>query len=242
VIGHLGNTLAALDLVRAAGAEGVEIDVRRTSDGALVLHHDAVIEGLGPITRLSSDQVPDILPRLDVVLDACNGLVVNIEVKNLRTDPDRDPAEHLATEVAQLLNGRSLQENVIVSSFSLQTLDAVRATDPAIPTGFLTLSAWDQPAALRMAAQAGHRALHPQQAGVTSSLIELVHSKQMWIIPWAVDRAGDIMMAASEGVDAFITDAPDLALATLGGHSGSARPNPPGFPRPIEQHPRGTHS
>src|SRR6478736_4409350 len=39
------NTLDAFALAIAMGADGVELDVRRTADGALVLHHDPAVLG-----------------------------------------------------------------------------------------------------------------------------------------------------------------------------------------------------
>jgi glycerophosphoryl diester phosphodiesterase len=235
VIGHLGNTLAEIDLVRSSGADGVEFDVRRCADGTLVLHHDALIEASGPISRLSRDQLPVNVPRLDDALEACCGLVVNIEIKNLPTDPDPDPAEHAATEVARLLEDRALVDNAIVSSFTIETLDAIRATNPLIPTGYLTLPAWDQTSALRRASARGHRALHPHKSGVTPGLIDLVHSARMWTIPWAVELFEDVLITASDGVDALITDRPDVVLSTLGRRSSTARPPLPGFPEPMKQ-------
>ena len=54
VLGHRGsprrareNTLEAFALAREDGADGVELDVHRTRDGGLVVHHDADIEGFG---------------------------------------------------------------------------------------------------------------------------------------------------------------------------------------------------
>jgi glycerophosphoryl diester phosphodiesterase len=232
VIGHLGNTLAALARVRASGADGVEFDVRRGADGTLVLHHDPVLEGRGPISRLSGDQLPVSLPRLRDALAVCSGLVVNIEIKNLPIDPDPDLAEHAAVEVAQLLEERALVDHAIVSSFTLETLDAVRATNPRIPTGYLTLPAWDQTAALLDASQRGHQALHPHRKAVTPDLIDIVHSAGMWIIPWAVDRIEDVVVVAADGVDALITDNPDVALSHLGRPSRAGLVPSPGFPKP----------
>ena len=40
------NTLDAFTLARARGADGVELDVRVTADGALAVHHDPVIAGV----------------------------------------------------------------------------------------------------------------------------------------------------------------------------------------------------
>jgi glycerophosphoryl diester phosphodiesterase len=233
VIGHLGNTLEALGLVLSSGADGVEFDVRRCADGALVLHHDAGIEGLGPVSRLPGDRLPASVPRLEEALEACGDLIVNIEVKNLPVDDDWDPSEQVAIDVARLVSRRRLQENVIVSSFTRSALDAVRATDPAIRTGVLTLPDWDQLALLEGAFAKAHSALHPHKRAVSPELVDLVHSKQMWIVPWAVDLREEIVSTAAGGVDALITDAPDLAVEILGRRPRTRDDHPARFPRPI---------
>src|SRR5580658_5517809 len=72
------NTLEAFVRARQLGADGVELDVRMTSDGALAVHHDPVIEKVGAVAELSTGQLPAFVPLLDAALDACTGLTVNI--------------------------------------------------------------------------------------------------------------------------------------------------------------------
>ena len=45
------NTLDAFARARSLGADGVELDVRLTADGGLAVHHDPVIDGVGPGPR-----------------------------------------------------------------------------------------------------------------------------------------------------------------------------------------------
>ncbi len=224
VLGHLGNTLESLGRVRASGVDGVEFDVRRCADGALVLHHDAVVEGLGPIARLARDQLPPNVPLLDEALEACEGLVINIEVKNLPIDPDPDPTEQLAADVAEMVSERGLERTVIVSSFTRSALDAVRARNGRILTAQLTLPSWDQAALLEHASARGHSALHPHRKGVTPRLVEESHARNVWIVPWAVDAADDLARIAGLGVDGLITDDPVLAAGVLGRRPGPGSP------------------
>ena len=73
-----------------AGADGVELDVHRTADGALVVRHDADAPAgrARPSSPLDAIRaaVPDV-PTLAEVLDVCAGPLVNIEIKNLPRDP-----------------------------------------------------------------------------------------------------------------------------------------------------------
>ena len=56
------NTLASFDRARRLGADGVELDVRMSADGALVVHHDPGVEGLGPICGLDARELPAQVP------------------------------------------------------------------------------------------------------------------------------------------------------------------------------------
>jgi glycerophosphoryl diester phosphodiesterase len=225
VFGHLGNTIEALRRVRSTGADGVEFDVRRAADGTLVLHHDPVVDGVGLITRLAGDELPGWLPRLDAALGACRGLVVNVEVKNLRRDPDHDPAERAATAVAALLGRLEARGQVLVSSFSLPTIDAVRDADPGIDTALLTLPSWDQARAAREAADHGHRAVNPHLKGLTPDGVDVAHSLGLRVNAWAVDTAVDVRSVLAHAVDGLISDAPDVAVAAVcgGGTWGGLR-------------------
>lgn len=202
VIAHRGasascpeNTVEAFLEAARQGADGVELDVRR----GLVVRHDPGEAG----------------PSLAAALDACRGLLVNIEVKNLPHEPDFDPAEQLAAEVVALLAARGGSDRVVVSSFSLATVDAVRAADPAVETGWLTLPGYDQLAAVATAAEHGHAALHPRQESVTQALVEAAHDARLAVVTWTVDEPDRLRELADRGVDAVITNVPALALEVL---------------------------
>ena len=75
------NTLAAFAAARAAGADGVELDVRASADGALVVVHDPVAGASSSRARPPAPCRPG-CPTLAEALEACAGLVVNVEVKN----------------------------------------------------------------------------------------------------------------------------------------------------------------
>ena len=56
--GFVENTLEAFAEAKRLGADGVELDVRLTSDGALAVHHDPLIDGLGPVAELTVPGAP----------------------------------------------------------------------------------------------------------------------------------------------------------------------------------------
>ncbi len=217
------NTIAAFVAAVETGADGVELDVHRSADGHLVVHHDAEHPVLGVLARLALAEIragaPDV-PTLDEALDACAGIVVNIEVKNLPVDPDYDPDDRAATEVAALVGRRGAHDRVVVSSFNLDTIDRVHAADPAVPTGWLTMGGFDPLEAARIARERGHTAVHPPLSemldGRGTKVCERAHELGLRVNTWTVDDPARIVEVARAGVDALITDVPDVALRALG--------------------------
>ncbi len=99
------NTIEAFARARRLGADGVELDARLAADGAVVVCHDPVLGGIGPVGETLSADLPDEVPLLSAALTACRGMTVNIEIKNLPGEPSFDPGERLADQVAELAGG-----------------------------------------------------------------------------------------------------------------------------------------
>jgi glycerophosphoryl diester phosphodiesterase len=220
------NTIEAFQVARDLGADGVELDVRRTADGVLVLSHDPVVEGFGllvehPFTALRA-AVPRV-PTLDEAFDALSGLIVNVEIKCFPTEPDADPEGVVVRGVVELIERRQVRDRVIVSSFDLNAIDAVRALDSGVVTGWLT-SGLAPSQTLPIAATRGHAWLNPDRASMLaagangSAAEESVREaarQGVRLDVWTVDDPEEISRLAAAGVDAIITNVPDVALAAL---------------------------
>src|SRR3954466_8935464 len=103
VIAHRGasaaapeNTVEAFHLAKELGADWVELDARRTADGAVVVHHDAHLADGRAIVDLRRSDLPAHVCDLADALDACDGMSVNIEIKNWPDDVDFDPTDAVA--------------------------------------------------------------------------------------------------------------------------------------------------
>lgn len=230
IFGHRGaprrareNTLEAFAAARDEGADGVELDVHRTADSVLVVHHDAEIEGFGVLAGRSFEAVRGAyawLPTLAEVLDECRGMVVNIEIKNSPKDADFDPALALSDLVVELLATRGGGDDVLVSSFHLPSIDRVHALDAALATGYLMVLEPPPLAAIAAARAGGHRAIHPffgvLADGAAVAVVEDAHRFGIAVNTWTVNDHEDIARFAAAGVDAIITDVPAEARAALG--------------------------
>jgi len=210
------NTLGAFRAARRQGADGVELDVRATAGGTLVVHHDPALDDGRFVAHLDAEGMPGWLPTLEEALEECRGLTVDVEVKNLPTEVGYDPDEGTAAGAARLVVRLGLTAGVVISAFSMATIDAVRAAAPGVATGWLTLAGYDQLDALAMAADRGHAALHPRHEAVTTDLVAAAHDRGMAVHAWTVDDPERIRELAAAGVDAVITNVPGVALAALG--------------------------
>ena len=211
------NTLLAFETAVAMGADGIELDVRRTLDGGMAVHHDAHLADGRLLCEVATADLPDHVPSLPDALAACGDLVVNVEIKNWPRDPDHDPALVLAEAVVPIL--APLGVRAIVSSFNLADVDRVRALDPAVPTGALATFGPDADVAGRFVDRArrrGHTAVHPHHGAVTPHLVDLAHAAGLRVNTWTVDYPDRIRQLAALGVDAIVTNVPDAALAALG--------------------------
>ena len=81
--------------------------------------------------------LPAQVPLLTDVLAVCDGMVVNVEIKNAPQDPGWDPTEAVASLVASSIEAAGWTERVIVSSFQPATLRAVQVADGRLALGAL---------------------------------------------------------------------------------------------------------
>jgi glycerophosphoryl diester phosphodiesterase len=221
ILGHRGaardhpeNSIWAFEAAAAAGADGVELDVRRTSDGALAVIHDARLADGRAVVATPARELPATVPLLDAALAACGDLLVNVEIKNWPSDPDFDPTHEIADAVADAVAGRP---NVLVSCFLLPTVARFHAVAPGTPTAWLLSVVADPAAAVADAVAAGCAALHPHETAVDARLVALAHDAGLAVNTWTVDDPVRLLELAELGVDAVVCDDPEAALAVLQG-------------------------
>jgi len=224
------NSLAAFDAAVDAGADGAELDVRRSADGALVVHHDAILEGLGAICDLRVRDLPDDVALLGEAMAVLEPIVVNVEIKNDPDEPGFDETGSLSHDVVALLDDREDLGRVVVSSFHLATLDAVRQASASVATGWLLGYEADPCALVETAVDHDVGALHPWVLTVDEGVVAAAHAAGLEVAAWTVDARHDLEQMARLGVDTVITDdvrlAREVVASVVGDRNGVAVPPP----------------
>ena len=224
ILGHRGttvhateNTVKAVEWALAAGADGVEVDVRRTADGRLVCCHDPSTERLGgsgtPLLEQTWAEVaagPVAVPLVADLLHAVRGRGrVVLEVKNMPGEPDFDaPAEATARALVDLLRERGGGDDVTVSSFDWFAVDTVRQLAPDVRTAFLTPPGIAATAALAYAVEHGHAECHPHHSEVLRmpEVVAAAEEAGVAVVTWTVDDPAVAAELESYGVHAVITN------------------------------------
>lgn len=215
VIAHRGasataaeNTLEAFELAREQGADWVELDARRSSDGVVVVSHDASLADGRLIIETNRDDLPESIPSLAEALEVCDSMGVNIEIKNLPDDPDYDADNAVSDAVAGLVQAYLGVERALVTSFNMDALDRMRAVDPTIPCGWLTFDLGDPASAISRVQAHSLASINPYDATVDASLVRRAHEAGIAVHVWTVDDADRMAQLIGFGVDGIITNDP----------------------------------
>lgn len=194
------------------GADWVEVDVRITSDKALVLAHDYRVQGLevGAATLRQLRKAWHPLATLEEGLEAATGMGVNLELKAPLPDP-----EEFVSLLAATAGG--FDGPLLVSSFYQPILPMAAQAMHYADVGVLTGHSYDPKGrmAVTAAVEGGYRVALPEDPAVTGPLIGDAHTHGRRIITWTVNLPERIRELAGWGIDGIITDEPDRALAAL---------------------------
>lgn len=224
------NTMAAFDLALKMGADGVELDVTLTLDRIPVVIHDDNVDrttnGHGPISAMTLEQVKALdaspafdkyrgerIPTLEQVLgDIGKRARVNIELKGRSVHDDG-----LEVEVACTIDKTGTADSVLISSFNPFALRRMAHLRPHLPRGLLYAN--DMPIYLRRAwlrPVARPTAMHPKYTLVTPAYMLWARQKGYRVNTWTVDEPSEMKRLADLGVDAIMSNKPDLLAETLG--------------------------
>jgi len=210
------NSLEAYRLAAQHGADGIECDVRFTSDDVVVMLHDPVVAGLGALNGINFAtlrQVHPEIPTLDETLRALPdpAFLLNIEIKNDPDEPGFDPTHRMGRVIASWIATHELYGRVLVSSFNRATVDEVRANDPTIPTGLLLDHNGRFPSLLPGIASDGHEWVLPHHSRLAfrpSRAIEAAHGHGLSIGTWTLDQTWRIVQLSKARIDAIVTNDP----------------------------------
>jgi glycerophosphoryl diester phosphodiesterase len=232
------NTIAAFDRGLAAGADGLELDVHLSSDGVPVVFHDGTLERTTNVSGRIDGRTAAELSRVDAGfrwLDAVGKTpfrACGVGIPTLRDVLRRFPDVPIIIEmkVDHVEMGRAVAAEVLAASAvdrvcaASDGSRAVRAAREALPDLATSASRWDVRMALyrswahwpvRQTVYGGYQV--PELAGtirvVSPLFVRHAHDAGLEVQVWTVDDKGDMERLLAWGVDALISNRPDVAVS-----------------------------
>jgi glycerophosphoryl diester phosphodiesterase len=211
------NTMAAFDRGAAVGADGLELDVQLSRDGVVVVHHDRTLDRTtalrGPVAARDAVELARAgVPALADVLRRHRDLRIIIELKVNEAE--------LARAVVDAIRRAGAQDRTCVGSFGTRVLREVRRLEPALATSasreevrWALYRSWCRWPVSKVAYR-GYQV--PERSGTTRvvspKFVEYAHAAGLGVQVWTVDSEEDARRLVGWGVDALITDRPDLLV------------------------------
>ncbi|WP_018659640.1 glycerophosphodiester phosphodiesterase [Allofustis seminis] len=221
---YLENTMEAFIAADLMQADGIELDVRLSLDGEVIVFHDATLsrtfQWRGFISKKPAHILQQIytrkngrtyhIPTLDDFLYwfAQTNLMVNIEFK---ADSAKDNG--LEAKTIQLLKDYDVCDRVFFSSFDEKALKRAKQLAPEIAAGLLVKSASET--TILKAADLALDFYHPSHRKLTKELVAFAHHHLLKVNAWTVNKPKNILRMAALGVDGIITDDPVRAKMVL---------------------------
>ncbi len=210
------NTLLAFEKAIEIGADYVELDVRLSKDGVLVVSHDASLERCGKSDlRTNKNTLAELqkvnlgqgqtIPTLEDVLRLCKGNVgIHLEIKEFG----------LSQMIGRMIREHRMIDDVIISSFKYVELLRIKDFIPDILCAITEPSESYEGASptiiedtflykARMCKAAG---IHVNQSYLTEDLVENAHEAGLYLDVWNVDSPYIWDACVEMGVDGIFTN------------------------------------
>lgn len=231
MLGHRGarhaapeNTLAAFELSRQEGADGVELDVRLDGSGRVIVLHDPTLQRVtgGADIRHAEDVPSRELSRLSVgrgervpsLADVLSWAREHDQRVNVELKSDVRNRLLLLHQVARVMRGQPLP-SVIFSSFHPYFVWWLARRLPELPRAWLVHGRQHILKYAPGLRQLRANGLHPEHVLASSARVARLKRENMLVNVWTVNDPERARALARDGVDAIISDVPGQILAAL---------------------------
>jgi glycerophosphoryl diester phosphodiesterase len=215
-VGHRGarayeieNTLESFTKAMELGANAVELDVRQSKDGKLIVSHDDNLKKVFgrdlPVNEATLAEMKRVTGNKILTLEEALHFI-DRKVEKILAELKEAGYEK---KVLDVIREEGLEDRVIVVSFHEEALAHVRKLDKKIETG-LIYAKFRNPvdAALKLNA----RYLVPLYRFVHTRDVEKAHKNNLKVIVWTINTKEEAREYMAKGVDGIATDKPDIFL------------------------------
>lgn len=217
------NTLSAIESALDLGATLVEMDVQRTKDGVLVLHHDTSLlrmagvpepvsfytykelsafdVGAGFSEEFTGERIPTLEEAL-LLVKGRGGALLDVKVEEHEVETAR--------EILKILEDLEMKEHTYIQSFQYDFLRAIRSMDEEIQLGQIMYAALGRLEGLSVDFYTVRSSM------LTKNLIRRAHEAGRGVFVWVIETEEDLKQVLSYDVDGIITKDVAMTAEVLG--------------------------
>ncbi|TDW88411.1 glycerophosphoryl diester phosphodiesterase [Kribbella pratensis] len=218
ITGHRGalgtepeNTLRSFRRAVADGCDEIELDLRVSADGELVIMHDATVDrttsGSGAVEELTLAELRALDAGLGEQVPTWTETVAAIDVR-FQAEVKAEAAVPLLAQ--SLKSDRALAERTLVTSFHPEILLAVREAFPDVTTGHIFGRTPDTAEIITRTRAAGATWSLCGIAGLTPDAVADLHAAGLSVTAWPVPDSETLTKATALAADGITTDNPHL--------------------------------
>lgn len=209
------NSLQAFAEAIKINCDGIEMDLRYTGSGDVIIFHDRGLYRMtgydGNIQHLSLDAIRQhylagnpkyLIPTLEEALDLIGDkTVINLELKR-----EFSRSNGFEEKVVRTLKEFKLRDNIIISSFNPFVVKKIAAIAPHLHLGFIYRNRSQK----LMTIGTSLKSLHINFKTLSKKYVKAMQAKGYKVFPWTVDRIADMKHIVEMGVDGIITNRPEV--------------------------------
>jgi len=222
IIAHRGansfapeNSLSAFEKALEIGCDGIEMDLRFTASGDVVVFHDRNLYRMTgfrgrvqqmdlsairkyPLKDVSEHKIPTLQEALELIRDRAL-IILDIKKESLRKNGFEE-------KICQILKDFRLVDNVVISSFNPLVLKNIFRIAPQFHLGFIFRSR----SHIFMSNGTPLRSLHARYRILSTRYVTTLQQQGYRIYAWTIDKADQMWKVVRKGVDGIITNKPEI--------------------------------
>ncbi len=207
------NTLLSIKKAMELGVDFIEVDVRQTKDGELVILHDEKIDrttdGNGYVNEITYSQlkkfdagawkgfhgekIPHLMEVFDIIGGRC-GLLIEIKQCDIE-------------KLCRCISKNCSDLKMFIGSFNIDYIEQVRSILPALPATLISFSVPDH---LNRLIEKGIRKLDIHYRSLNSEIVRSLVGKGFLVNCWTVDEENEMITCINMGVQFITTNRPDI--------------------------------
>ena len=218
------NTMYAFKKSLDLGIYGIEIDVQKTKDGILVVHHDETLgrmfDGKGSIKKSTFEQLRELNLKDEELKNKADCKIPTLE-EVLEFIKDTDLTLNIEKDILDIVKQYEMEDKVVISSFNYKSLKRISKLNSKVKTAYLvgplTFKRRNLKKILKICKDCKCTYIHPSCDVVNKEFVAEAHKKGLLVQVYTVNSVTIMKKLIKLKVDGVFTNYPKIINTLVNG-------------------------